>query len=189
MYTTDEAKEPVGTQWCAAEGTSVPPASRPRSTPCTAAPVSRRMPPVPTSRRSGSPPLPLSSGQLAAVRRFAPTAPTVISGAPGRARATRWWRSCATRLAAGRSVLVAAKDDAAVDALTALLGRQPGLMPVVFGSSEQRERLAQRLSNGELVRADHRTLQAARAALDHAVDARDAARSREADVAPRMAAY
>ena len=73
------------------------------------------------------------------------------------------------------SVLVAAKDDAAIEAVSTLLGRQPGITPVVFGSSEQRERLALRLANGELVPCNDDVLDRARAAFERATHERDLA--------------
>jgi hypothetical protein len=78
-------------------------------------------------------------------------------------------------LARGMSVLVAAKDDAAIEAVSTLLGRQPGITPVVFGSSEQRERLALRLANGELVPCNDDVLEQARTAFERAMHERDLA--------------
>lgn len=130
--------------------------------------------PIPSRVES---PLPLTGRQLEAVRRARSDPLTVISGAPGTGKSHTLVAIVCDALAHGRSVLVAAKDDAAIDALTTLLGRQPGLVPILFGSSEQRERLALRLANGELTPCDESALERARVALDDAVAARDAAQA------------
>jgi hypothetical protein len=77
------------------------------------------------------------------------TAPLgVVSGAPGTGKSQTVVAIACDALARGETVLVAAKSDATVDALLDLLDRSPGPMPVVFGSSERRLALAQRLAGG-----------------------------------------
>jgi hypothetical protein len=122
-------------------------------------------------------PVPLTARQLEVVRRARSAPLTVVSGAPGTGKSHTLVAVVCDALAHGRSVLVAAKDDAAVEALTTLLGRQPGLVPIVFGSSEHRERLALRLANGGLAPCEHAQLRAARASLDEAIAERDVARA------------
>jgi AAA domain len=75
---------------------------------------------------------------------------TLISGAPGTGKSHTIAAIACDALARGERVLVAAKSDATVDALLDLFERAPGPEPVVFGSNERREALAERLSAGQL---------------------------------------
>ena len=118
-------------------------------------------------------PLPLSPRQRDVVRRVRRQAVTVVSGAPGTGKSHTVAAVVADALRRGRSVLVTAKSDAAVDAVIALLERQPGLEPVVFGASERREALSQRLAS--LNPAPDATVERARRQLDEAVARRDRA--------------
>lgn len=75
---------------------------------------------------------------------------TVVSGAPGTGKSHTVVSIACDALGRRESVLVAAKSDATVDALLDLFERSPGPDPVVFGSSERREALADRLAAGQL---------------------------------------
>jgi hypothetical protein len=75
---------------------------------------------------------------------------TVISGAPGTGKSHTVVAIACDALARGQSVLVAAKTNAAVDALIDRLEGAPGPDPVVFGSSERRHALAQMLAAGQM---------------------------------------
>jgi hypothetical protein len=90
---------------------------------------------------------------------------TLVSGAPGTGKSHTLAAIACDAVARGQRVLVAAKSDATVDALLDLFERAPGPDPVVFGSNERREALAERLSDGQLVPATE-------AAISVALDAR-----------------
>ncbi len=129
----------------------------------------------PPAERGLESPVPLTSQQRTVVE-MARTAPlTVVSGAPGTGKSHTLISIVCDALQRGDSVLVAAKNDAAVDALLDLLGRQPGLTPVVFGSTDRRAKLAKRLEGGEVRPASTAAIDAAREQLDEATRARDAA--------------
>ncbi len=91
-------------------------------------------------------PLVLDPAQRQAVATARRDAVTVVSGPPGTGKSQTVAAIALDAVAQGRSVLVAAPSDAAVDALIALLERVPGPDPVVFGSSVRRDELAQRLA-------------------------------------------
>lgn len=92
----------------------------------------------------------LTPAQHDAVLRARTDPVTVISGAPGTGKSHAVVAIAADALARDQSVLVAAKTDAAVDALIDLLERAPTADPVVFGSNERKDALARRLSGGQL---------------------------------------
>lgn len=89
----------------------------------------------------------------------------LISGAPGTGKSHTIAAIACDALGRGQTVLVAAKSDATVDALLELLERSPGPDPVVFGSNERRERLAARLSAGQIRAEPDATVDAAGQAL------------------------
>lgn len=90
----------------------------------------------------------LTPAQRDACRRSVSNLLSVISGAPGTGKSHTIAAVAHRVLADRRTVLVAAKSDATVDALIDLLARVPGPDPVVFGSSERRHQLAARLAAG-----------------------------------------
>lgn len=90
---------------------------------------------------------------------------SVLSGAPGTGKSHTLVAIAADALHRGESVLVAAKSDAAVDALLDLLERAPGVDPVVFGSSEKRDALAERMSAGQPSATSVRAVEITRAHL------------------------
>ncbi|HET7489797.1 MAG TPA: AAA domain-containing protein [Acidimicrobiales bacterium] len=93
---------------------------------------------------------------------------SVVSGAAGNGKSHTVMALACDAIGRGESILVAAKSDAAVDALVQRLHAAPGPDPVVFGSSERRQELARRLADGELQPAASAALSAAGAALQHA---------------------
>ncbi|MFT3851837.1 MAG: DEAD/DEAH box helicase [Ilumatobacteraceae bacterium] len=106
---------------------------------------------------------------------------TVMAGAPGTGKSHTLVSLVCDALPREESVLLAARGEAAVDALVDLMARQPGVPPVVFGSSERRAKLAQRLADGELQPVDETTLEAAAAALSTAIARRDAVAEQAAE--------
>ncbi|MFE2755717.1 AAA family ATPase [Actinosynnema sp. NPDC059335] len=93
-------------------------------------------------------PLPLSPDQWAAVRA-ARTAPvTVIGGPPGSGKTHALAAIALDAVAAGRSVLLAARTRNAADVLGAALRRAGGPVPVLFGDSELRLEVARELGEG-----------------------------------------
>jgi hypothetical protein len=78
-------------------------------------------------------------------------------------------------------VLVAAKADATVDALLQLFERAPGPEPIVFGSSERREVLAERLAAGQFAPLPDEAVERARNAHESAWSARQTAWNSIAD--------
>lgn len=118
-------------------------------------------------------PFPLTPAQRQAVS-LSRTAPvSVVSGAAGTGKSHAVSAIACDAVGRGETVLVAAKTEAAVDALLVLLSKAPGPEPVVFGSSERRDELAQRLASGELRPAGREELITAERAAKVAVDARD----------------
>jgi hypothetical protein len=93
-------------------------------------------------------PLPLSQAQREIVRAAGESAVTVVSGSPGTGKSHTVAAIALDAVARGESVLVATLSDHAADALTDLLCRQPGPVPVLFGNTEQREAIATRLAGG-----------------------------------------
>jgi len=118
-------------------------------------------------------PFPLTPTQKEAVSVSREASVSVVSGAAGTGKSHTVSAIACDAVGRGESVLVAAKTDAAVDALLVLLGEAPGLDPVVFGSSERREELAARLASGELRAAGRAELAEAERSVDEAVGARD----------------
>jgi hypothetical protein len=121
-------------------------------------------------------PLPLSDAQRDAVRRSRTEPLVVLSGAPGNGKSHAVAAVAVDAVARGRSVLVATPTPHAADVLAELLARQPGPVPVRFGSGGSRrstiaalEVLAQELvSDDELDRRgeDLRRRRADRAAAE-----------------------
>ena len=93
-------------------------------------------------------PVALTPAQRQCVRSSRTASVTVISGGAGNGKSHTATAIVSDALARGERVLVTAKSDAGVDALVELLERTPGPDPVVFGSSERRSRLANRLAAG-----------------------------------------
>ncbi|WP_341250750.1 DEAD/DEAH box helicase [Euzebya pacifica] len=128
----------------------------------------------------------LSEAQHAAVVASRTEPVTVIAGAPGTGkthtiaalaggRARALVEIVGDAVAHGRSVLVAAKADATVEAISELLDRRPGPDPVVFGSSDRRWALARRLSAGEPQAVPAAEVQQRHTAMQQARRHRDAA--------------
>ncbi|MEY2398858.1 MAG: hypothetical protein QOJ00_2032 [Actinomycetota bacterium] len=92
----------------------------------------------------------LTPTQTRAVEAAATQPVTVIEGAPGTGKSHTLVAIALDAIQRDESVLVVAKTDATVDALIELLQQSPAPEPVVFGSNERREALAQRLSEGGL---------------------------------------
>ena len=102
---------------------------------------------------------------------------TLIAGAPGTGKSHTIAAIACDALARDRTVLLAAKSDATVDALLDLLERAPGPVPVVFGSNERREALAARLSAGRVRATADQLLESAAARMSRLIAARDTLRS------------
>jgi hypothetical protein len=102
---------------------------------------------VPTDEQVRSP-RPLSRAQRAVVvsSRVAPV--TVVSGPPGSGKTHTLAAVAIDAVARGQSVLIATMSDHAADALTDLLRREPGPVPVLFGNAEQRQAVATQLAAG-----------------------------------------
>ena len=90
----------------------------------------------------------LSPTQSSAVLRSRTAGVTVISGPPGSGKTQTIAAIALDAVQGGESVLVAAPSEAAVEALIELMQRVPGPDPVVFGSSQQRIAVADRLGQG-----------------------------------------
>ena len=90
---------------------------------------------------------------------------TVVSGAPGTGKSHTIAAIATDAVRGGETVLIAAKSEATVDALVDLLERTPGPQPVVFGSNERRQALAERLASGGSGAVDAATVAAAEEAL------------------------
>lgn len=110
---------------------------------------------------------------------------TVVAGAPGTGKSHTITAIACDALARGETVLVAAKSEATVDALTALFERAPGPQPVVFGSNERKDALAAQLAAGQIQPAEDSARRAAREELERTVAARDTV---YADIASRLRA-
>ncbi len=107
--------------------------------------------PSPHSEREARPvesSIVLSPAQAAVVDHSRDATVTVVSGPPGTGKTQTITAIALDHVEAGRSVLVAAPSVAAVDALVDLLTVTPGPDPVVFGSSERRTEVADRLGQG-----------------------------------------
>ncbi|MGI8683742.1 MAG: AAA family ATPase [Acidimicrobiales bacterium] len=131
-------------------------------------------PPPAGAEREVLAPFPLTPAQRRAVALTRTSSVSVVSGAAGNGKSHTVSAIACDAVARGESVLVAAKSEAAVDALLVLLGEAPGPAPVVFGSSERRDELARRLAAGELRVADGAALAAAEEALRATAAERDA---------------
>ncbi len=118
-------------------------------------------------------PFPLTPTQRRAVSVSRSALVSVVSGAAGTGKSHTVSAIACDAVGRGETVLVVAKSDAAVDALLVLLGEAPGPAPVIFGSSERRVELANRLAAGELRPAERAELESAERALRDAVAARD----------------
>jgi hypothetical protein len=127
------------------------------------------------SSKSTSTSLPLNASQRAVVEHSRRESLTVVSGAPGTGKSHTIVALTEDAIARGRSVLVAAKNDAAIDALLALMARSSGSTPVIFGSNRPLGPLAAQLANGPkqivtsgVVQAFHDSVVSARTARDEA---------------------
>jgi hypothetical protein len=119
-------------------------------------------------------PIVLSPRQESAVMRSRTAGITVISGPPGSGKTQTIAAIALDAVQRGQSVLVAAPSEAAVEALIELMQRVPGPDPIVFGSSEQRVAVADRLGQGGGPLADDDTVRAAKEAIAAATDNADA---------------
>ncbi len=95
-------------------------------------------------------PLRLTPSQANAVRASRTANVSVLQGAPGTGKSHTIAAIALDQIQRGGSVLIVAKSDATVDALIDLLEQCPGPAPVVFGSNERRDALAERLGSGGL---------------------------------------
>lgn len=116
-------------------------------------------------------PFPLTPSQRRAVSVSRTAAVSVVSGAAGTGKSHAVSAIACDALGRGETVLMAAKTEAAVDALLARLGDAPGPEPVVFGSSERRDALARLLAGGGIRAADRDDVEASRVRLSEAVRA------------------
>ncbi len=92
--------------------------------------------------------LPLNSKQEQSVLAARQLPVTVISGPPGTGKTHTAVAIAIDQIAHGKSVLIAAQSDDAVDAVEALLGRYSSPRHVRFGSRSSRKRVAVELSDG-----------------------------------------
>ena len=122
-------------------------------------------------------PFRLTPTQRRAVARARTEPVTVVSGAPGTGKSHTVTAIACDALARGERVLVAAKSDATVDALLDLLERAPGPDPVVFGSNERRDALAERLAGGQSQVVPRTAVAAARRRFEQAAERRDTIRA------------
>lgn len=126
-----------------------------------------------TSSAPDAPPPPspfeLTPVQREAVKRSRTSELTVVKGAPGTGKSHTITAIACDALARNKSVLVAARSDATVDALIELFERVPGPQPVVFGSNERKDRLASELEGG-LWGIDDDAISPVASTLDHAVE-------------------
>ena len=123
----------------------------------------------------------LTPVQCQAIARSRRELITLISGAPGTGKSHTIAAIACDALAQGGRVLVAAKSDATVDALLDLLERAPGPDPIVFGSNERREALAERLSAGQLLPAGAGLVSKAQRTFEACAARRDELRAQVAD--------
>jgi hypothetical protein len=96
----------------------------------------------------------LTPAQRAAVLASRTEPLTVIRGAPGTGKSHTITAIACDALARGETVLVAARSEATVEALIDLFERAPGPRPVVFGSNEQKDALADKLAGGLVAASD-----------------------------------
>ena len=125
----------------------------------------------------------LTPVQRSAVQRSRTARLTVVKGAPGTGKSHTITAIACDALARGDTVLVTAKSDATVDALLDLFDRAPGPRPVVFGSNERKDALAEHLAGG-LHPSDDGAVERARTRLVAARERRDALRG---SIAARLA--
>ena len=92
--------------------------------------------------------LPLNKRQEQAVLAARQLPVTVISGPPGTGKTHTAVAIAIDQIAHGKSVLIAAQSDDAVDAVESLLGRYSSPRHVRFGSRSSRKRVAVELSDG-----------------------------------------
>jgi hypothetical protein len=134
--------------------------------------VSQPVPTAPPAPYAG--PFALSVRQEEALERARTDTVSVVAGAAGTGKSHTIAAIVCDAIGRGESVLVAAKSDATVDALLDLLGRAPGLEPVVFGSDERRDHLAARLATGQHRAVPDASVEAAKVELAQAVERRRA---------------
>lgn len=122
---------------------------------------------LPDDRDSGSSesatdvlsPLVLSEDQRRGITSARTRRITAISGPPGTGKSHTLAAIATDAVISGRTVLVAAQSDAAVDVLVAMLSEHAGLQPVVFGSNVGRRDLVDQLANGLGTGASHDQLE------------------------------
>jgi hypothetical protein len=119
-------------------------------------------------------PFPLTPAQRRAVLASRHDPVTLVSGAPGTGKSHTIVAIACDALARGETVLVAARSEATVDALIELFERAPGPQPLVFGSSERKDALAEQLAAGRLRVTPPAEVTSALDRLHDAVAARDA---------------
>ena len=119
-------------------------------------------------------PIVLSPAQSSAVLRSRFAGITVVSGPPGSGKTQAIAAIALDAVQRGESVLVAAPSEAAVEALIELMQRVPGPDPIVFGSSEQRIAVADRLGQGGGQLASDDTVRNAKAAIAASTEHADA---------------
>ena len=106
--------------------------------------------------------LALSPAQRSVVQAVREAPIVVVSGPPGSGKSQTVVAAALDAVERGRSVLVAAPSEAAVEALTTLLTDTPGPDPVVFGDNARRVEVAERLGHGGGELVDRRQVDAAR---------------------------
>lgn len=120
-------------------------------------------------------PYELTESQHAAVVAARTEPLTVIAGAPGTGKTHTVAAIVGDAVAQGLSVLVAAKADPSVEAVTELLQRRPGPDPVTFGSSDRGWALARQLAAGSPQPVPHEQVTRRWAVLEAARQDRDMA--------------
>jgi hypothetical protein len=120
-------------------------------------------------------PLPLTEAQDDVIRRSRCEPVVAVSGAPGNGKSHAAVAAALDAVARGERVLVATRSISAADVLADILQRQPGPVPVVFGSTDRRAAIARQLSEGTPHQVPHREAhQAYLSAAERAADVRRA---------------
>lgn len=114
-------------------------------------------------------PLSLTDVQATVVQSARSTGTTVLSGPPGCGKSHALAAVAMDAVDRGESVLVATQSPYAAEVLAALLTRQPGPTPILFGSAEGRRELAKQLDATLESNADERSLRAQEAAAQQAL--------------------
>jgi hypothetical protein len=120
-------------------------------------------------------PLPLTEAQDEVIRRARCEPVVAVSGAPGNGKSHAAVAAALDAVARGERVLVATRSISAADVFADILQRQPGPVPVVFGSTDRRAAIARQLAEGTPHRVPHREAHRAYlAAMERAADLRRA---------------